>query len=57
MRFSTSSSSERPKISLIMRALMQIFTGVFGLDVLEEYKTENGFSSIAGKTSSTKIFA
>lgn len=36
---------------------MQIFTGVFGLDAFDEYKTENGFSSIAGKISSAKVFA
>lgn len=36
---------------------MQIFIGVFGLEALEEYKTENGSSSIAGKISSAKAFA
>ena len=55
MRFSTSSSSEMPKISLIMRAAMQIFTGVFDFDALEEYKIENGSSSIAGKISFAKV--
>lgn len=36
---------------------MQIFTGVLGLDAFAEYKTENGFSSIAGKISYAKVFA
>lgn len=35
---------------------MQIFTGVLVLDAFAEYKTENGFSSIARKISSAKAF-
>lgn len=57
MRFSTSSSSEMPKISSMIRVPMQIFTGVLGLDAFAEYKTENGFLSIAWKMSSAKVFA
>lgn len=41
----------------MIRAPMQIFTGVLGLDAFAEYKIENDFSSIAGKISSAKVFA
>ena len=36
---------------------MHTFTGVFGLEALDEYRTRNGSSLIAGNISSAKTFA
>ena len=36
---------------------MHTFTGVFGLEALDEYRMRKGSSLIAGKISSAKTFA
>ena len=46
-----------PKTSLMINAPIQTFTGVFGLEALEEYRTSNGSSFMKGKISSANDFA